>query len=176
MRNFSFTLLAALLLLAPISTTSARERHIQFPEKKVLRYQGEFSLTGGLTSYSINFGADILSGIRFNPYLYAGIGVGLEAGVANWTAPIYVNVRGYAPIAKRVNMFLGTDIGVKHWIGQSISRFYAGPEFGFNFEFGKRMGINIGIQYDIWCMPISMDNVIVNNSLNTFGIVLGLVF
>ena len=73
-------------------------------------------------------------------------------------------------------MFLGTDIGVKHWIGQSISRFYAGPEFGFNFELGKRMGINIGIQYDIWCMPISMDNVIVNNSLNTFGIVLGLVF
>ena len=144
-----------LLGIAPLNYASAREKHVQFPEKKVLRYQGEFSLTGGATSYSINFGADILNGIRFNPYLYAGVGVGLEVGVAEWTAPIYLNIKGYAPISKRVNMYLGTDIGVKHWLGYSISRFYAGPEFGFNFEFGKRMGINLGIQYDIWCIPLT---------------------
>ena len=120
-----------LLGIAPLNYASAREKHVQFPEKKVLRYQ------------------------RFNPYLYAGVGVGLEVGVAEWTAPIYLNIKGYAPISKRVNMYLGTDIGVKHWLGYSISRFYAGPEFGFNFEFGKRMGINLGIQYDIWCIPLT---------------------
>lgn len=175
MKKYSVILAIILLGLSPLSDASAREKHIQFPDKKVLRYQGEFSLTGGLTSYGPNFGADILNGIRFNPYLYAGVGVGLEAGVAEWTAPIYLNVKGFAPISKKVNMYLGTDIGVKHWLGYSISRFYAGPEFGFNFEFGKRMGINLGIQYDIWCIPLTIDDVEVGN-LNTFGIVLGLVF
>ena len=104
-----------LLGIAPLNYASAREKHVQFPEKKVLRYQGEFSLTGGLTSYSINFGADILNGIRFNPYLYAGVGVGLEAGVAEWTAPIYLNIKGYAPISKRVNMHRSQTLaGILH--------------------------------------------------------------
>lgn len=176
MKKFIIAFLLLSGCLATVSTASGRSKHVQFPDKKILRYQGEFSITGGVTSYNFNISVDFLNGIRWNPYLFTGIGLGIEGGVAELTAPIYANVRGYAPISKKVNMYLGTDIGIKHWIRYAISRFYAGPEFGFNFEFGRRMGMNVGVKYDIWCIPLSMNGVEVNKSLNTFGLVVGLVF
>lgn len=133
-------------IFSPYASASGKSR--QFPEKRIFPYQGEFNLKAGLEVGGGHvLGANVLSGVRFNPYLFTGFGVGFEYFDLDFlSVPVYFNAKGYLPIGHKTNMFFGTDIGLKYFSETASTRFYFGPEYGFNFEVGKRMGINLSLK------------------------------
>ncbi len=114
-------------------------------------YQGEIALGYGL---GVGVFSDILNldriavetvhGARFNPYVFAGVGLGfnyfydLECGVL----PIFVDVKGYYPFSEKAAVHLAVDLGAA--IGAyntEGSDFYASIGPGINigsFNFGIR--------------------------------------
>lgn len=140
-------------------------------------YQGEIQLgysIGSTGSYD-RVNLHTLHGIRFNDYLFAGIGAGIDIypGVeffngelnslkidygtkTKLAVPVYINVRGFLPVASRLDIFAGIDAGYsigiskKDVLGTEMKGYLFTPQAGlayklkngdaFTFTFGYELG------------------------------------
>ena len=131
---------------------------------KFPRYQGEFAFAYGL---AVSEGTgdlfprivfETVHGVRINPYLFAGVGVGVDYFYKdlyiynNWgrvlegyrggtVLPVFANVKGYLPVSRTVALNLSWDLGAAIGIGGYFS---GGTEFytsiGPGVTFGRQSG------------------------------------
>ncbi len=130
---------------------------------KLPRYQGEFAFAYGL-AVSEGMGDlvprivfETVHGVRINPYLFAGVGLGInyfykdlyffdgwdiyELGNSGTVLPVFANVKGYLPVSRKVALNLSWDLGAAIGIG---GYFNEGTEFytsiGPGITFGSQSG------------------------------------
>ena len=134
-------------------------------------YQGFIEASGYVTSAnSITYGGvslDLINGIRFNKYIYFGLGTGLYGlfahpdkgiSVVNLLTPLYSDFRLYIPISKNVNPFIETSIGPIFNYYQSASFqgiSYSETELITMAQFRVNLGLEIrrfvfGAGYELW--------------------------
>lgn len=130
---------------------------------KFPRYQGEFAFAYGL---AVSEGTgdlfprivfETVHGVRINPYLFAGVGVGVdyfykdlyfydgwniyELGNSGTVLPVFANVKGYLPVSRKVALNLSWDLGAAIGVGGYFS---GGTEFytsiGPGVTFGRQSG------------------------------------
>lgn len=88
-----------------------------------------------------------IHGYQFNPYLYLGLGIGVNyyQHNADGVVPIFANVKGTflkGNITPFVDMRLGYSVG-------DVEGVYVNPSFGCRLGVGKRFGINISLGYTL---------------------------
>ena len=140
-----------LLLLAAIATMSAWSAHAQVPVK----YHGEVDL-----GYSIGVGTfatgrlniHTIQGVQISKYFSTGLGLGLDyyhelSEKGELLIPIYLNLKGYLPISKKVAPYFSLDIGagVGATSGVSgMSGLYCTPAVGIKAgKFKAQLGYNV---------------------------------
>lgn len=126
---------------------STRSRRAGTAENLYMKYQGEIALGYGL---GVGNASDFLNtdrivfetvhGLRINPYLFTGIGLGLNYFYADmefsdsWTEELYDgglvmapfwDIKGFCPVGRNVSAFLSLDLGAA--IG--VSGYADGTEF-----------------------------------------------
>lgn len=135
-----------------------------------IKYQGEV-----LTGYSIGIGTfaydrinlHTIQGVRFNPYLSLGVGLGLdyyhtfdmyvntEVVASELTLPIYLNAKGYLPVSPKASMFLSFDLGAGIGLTEGVSG-YKGlmftPAVGTSLKVSSKNSLNVslGYNYQAW--------------------------
>lgn len=136
-------LLAALLL--PAAAAIARQ-----PHARTFAYQGELSLRGQLSDPSIGCGFSYISGLRINPYLFVGGGVGLSYYRNHYSLyiPLSLEAKGYFPINRTTDFLFFCGGGVMFDYKHPISHGFIRPGFGLNFRIAKSFAINLGIYYE----------------------------
>lgn len=143
-----------------------------------LRYQGDIEL-----GYSLGIGAQdwdrvnihTTHGIRFNEYLFAGMGTGVDIYTdgADVAIPLYMAVKGYLPVAERLNLFAGLDMGLS--IGVSADMYNGGllvPQVGIAYKImdGKALTFAFGFTNQRWSERISGTRFIINTDAITFKV------
>lgn len=110
-----------------------------------LTYQGEVAAAFGLGINDINSALiETVHGVRINPYLFSGLGIGLNYldGIGLLT-PIF-NIKGYYPATRKVDFYLsldlGTTIGIADWGGETDYYTSIGPGINFGGRKGSPRG------------------------------------
>lgn len=144
---------------------------VSFAQQKESKYQGEIQAgyaygSGG--SDIDHAGVSMINGIRFNDYLYTGIGVGVDYYYQNRTSfislPVFVNVKGYLPISGKTSLFASLDcgysIGLKnekdtqgdgygyYTYKSQISGFLITPSIGASFKISENKAVNLSLCYN----------------------------
>ncbi len=134
---------------------------------KFPRYQGDFAFAYGV---GVSVGSanlfnriviETVHGARINPYFFVGAGLAFnyfytdlvyydyndiyELGSGGSVLPLFVNLKGYYPVAKKASIYLSWDLGVALGIGgyfNSGNEFYTsiGPGVSFGPQNGKVNG------------------------------------
>ena len=130
---------------------------------KFPRYQGEFAFAYGL-AVSEGMGDlfprivfETVHGVRINPYVFAGVGLGVnyfykdlyfydgwniyELGSGGTVLPVFVNAKGYLPLTKKVALNLSLDLGAAIGVG---GYFNGGTEFYTSIGPGVTVGRQAG--------------------------------
>lgn len=172
-------ILALFIALVTIGGTNAQS--LKQTLKKA-RYQGEVTL-----GYSVGVGrtpldrinVHVINGVRFNPYVSLGIGIGFDFYTTNGEValPLFVNVKGYLPVADKIDLIASMDIGGSFSLSDGFghaSGFMINPALGVSFDLGRKHAINLALGYNsqAWVRPGS------NGRFNTdaFSIKAGFVF
>ncbi len=136
------------------------------PEKEIIqhktRYQGEINVSyvfgTGSNPYN-RIGVETVHGARLNPFVFCGVGVGVNhfygqieetywgsyrPGAATFV-PVFAAFRFYF-INRRVSPYLKIDVG--YGIGNN-GRLYASPSIGLKYSFLSHMAINFDIGFQI---------------------------
>ncbi|WP_418991320.1 hypothetical protein [Alistipes sp.] len=131
-----------------ITTWNAPRRgHLGIADNFQMKYQGEIALGYGLGVGNVSdflntdrIVFETVHGLRINPYLFTGIGVGVDyfysdMEISNsWIDDLYDgalvlapfwNIKGYCPVGRNVSAFLALDLGAA--IG--VSGYADGTEF-----------------------------------------------
>ena len=154
-------LLLALLLMA-CGTASAQKTH----------YQGEFQVgyAFGIGDNKIDrLSIHMINGVRFNPYLSTGIGIGIDYyddhGTSMFSLPLFVNLKGYIPLSKGVSLFASFDLGysvalkyeeasgkvdyVSYNAKMGMKGLMLTPAIGASFKVAEQNAIHLSVGYDI---------------------------
>lgn len=125
-----------------------------------LNYQGDVEL-----GYSIGVGTfdfdrvniHTSHGIRFNEYLFVGAGTGLDiytgGGEAGVALPLYLDVKGYLPVAPKLNLFAGVDLGGHIGLSDNVNGgFLLSPQVGLAYKIldGKALTFSFGYDHRTW--------------------------
>ena len=102
---------------------------------KYFKYQGEIN-----TSYSFcideelnNLNLEVINGVRFFRYFYAGVGLGATADFSDEAIlfPVFIDLKGYMPVTSKMDLIAGVDVGTKLDYTYDMSGgFLFRPEFG----------------------------------------------
>ena len=118
-------------------------------------YKGfvEWGTGFGLGNYDDQFGFDfaVVNGYQFNPYVFAGAGVGYMGFIGtakgstdyNGGVPLFADVRA-TPLHKSVTPLVELRIG---GIFGDFSGFYIQPSAGVRFGLSERMGMTLKLAY-----------------------------
>ena len=115
---------------------------------KLPRYQGEVAfaygsaVSEGMQDLFPRIVFETVHGVRINPYLFAGVGLGInyfykdiyfsngwniyELGNSGTVLPVFANVKGYLPVSRKAALNLSWDLGAAIGIG---GYFNEGTEF-----------------------------------------------
>lgn len=130
---------------------------------KLPRYQGEVAfaygsaVSEGMQDLFPRIVFETVHGVRINPYLFAGVGLGInyfykdiyfsngwniyELGNSGTVLPVFANVKGYLPVSRKAALNLSWDLGAAIGIG---GYFNEGTEFytsiGPGVTFGRQSG------------------------------------
>ena len=163
MKKFIFI---ASFLMAGICGLMAQEQNTgpqeKAPKTKNFRYQGsvDFGFSYGMESESAIVHLDIVNGVRFSRYLYAGVGGGAFTDFVDEAIyiPLYFNVKGYVPVGKKVDLMAGVDLGtcLDYNYGTSGGLLLR-PEFGISTQFTEKFGMTFAVKYDFYSfkMPLT---------------------
>ncbi len=156
------------LLLAAFVTIAATTATAQIGDK----YQWEIDLgyTIGFKDTYGRINMRTVHGFRFNDYFFAGAGTGLDiyhgvpytksgtAGTRGQLAiPLYLNAKGYIPVAEQLKLMVGMDFGYSIGIvgkkdnsaGSTLGGILVMPEVGIGYEFYSGKMLTFGIGYSI---------------------------
>ena len=65
--------------------------------------------------------------------------------------PLYVDLRGYAPVVKKVDLMFGVNLGTKLDYNYGMSGgFLLRPEFGIATRFTEKFGMNFAVRYELY--------------------------
>lgn len=120
---------------------------------KMFRYQGELSLSYGIGLEWGNSVAnlELINGIRFTPHVFAGVGIGGSVSFEeSFYVPLFLDVKGYFPVGKRLDLTAGLDLGTRIdcYSSEGFGGLMLRPEFGINIRLGERYGLNLVLQYE----------------------------
>lgn len=113
-------------------------------------YRGffEFGYVVGVGSYAIDRVSFLTShGYQFNPYFYLGAGFGLNYyhSMQAYSVPVFGHLRGTF-INGRITPYVDLKIGYSI---ADIQGFYMNPSAGCRFGLTKKLGLNLGIGYEM---------------------------
>ncbi len=89
-------------------------------------------------------------GYQFNPYLFAGIGIGGNDYIdfEKWSMPVFADLRGSLPIENsRLAPFVDFKIGYS--LSDNIKGFFFSPMIGTRFGITEKTGVNLGFGYEV---------------------------
>lgn len=160
-----------ILLLAALAAITATTASAQWN----LRYQGDVQL-GYAMGTGDNFdrvNVHTVHGMRFNDYLFAGLGTGVDIylGIpyanADLTSadsygektklalPLFVDLKGYLPVAPRLDLFAALDIGYsialskKDTVGMDLSGFLCAPQVGIAYKLNNGNALTFAFGFAI---------------------------
>ena len=143
------TLLLITLLLAN-SVAIARQ-----PEKGFRGFaewcsdiKADIAIYGGPSDSRFYTGVSVSQGYQFNPWLFVGGGVSVEQFVKDnsiFSAPAFAHVRTDLKF-RRFTPFADVRIGYNF---ANYGGIYFSPSIGYRINWGRRIGINIGIGYSM---------------------------
>lgn len=150
-------------------------------ETRLFRYQGEVDLaySFGIDDETNNLNLEIVNGIRFSRYLYAGIGLGASGNFSDEaiTFPIFVDVKGYMPVSDKMDLTAGVDIGTKlDYFYDTSGGLLFRPEFGLHFPVKRKTGIKLTLFYELYAHRIIVSNVQISAKTNQIGLKFGVSF
>lgn len=148
---------------------------------KYFKYQGEVN-----TSYSFcvdeelnNLGLEVINGVRFSRYLYAGVGLGATANFSDEAIlfPVFIDFKGYMPVTGKMDLIAGVDVGTKLDYTYDMSGgFLFRPEFGLNFPMKRRVGLKLTLLYELYSFKTTILNTEAKYKTNDIGLKLGVSF
>ena len=111
---------------------------------KLPRYQGEVAfaygsaVSEGMQDLFPRIVFETVHGVRINPYLFAGVGLGInyfykdiyfsngwniyELGNSGTVLPVFANVKGYLPVSSKAALNLSWDLGAAIGVGGYVQR------------------------------------------------------
>ncbi len=140
-----------LLLLAACAVLTATTANAQWSWD--LKYQGdvEFGYSVGVGTFSTSrVNIHTTHGVRFNEYLFAGLGTGIDIYQGSeFGLPIYLALKGYWPVTDRLSPYLGLDmggsIGLSEYMGNGPLFV---PQIGLAYKIGENgNAITFGIGF-----------------------------
>ena len=158
------TLLKRSLLLSAAITTVAISASARQPERG---YRGFVDLTSRIRhrSYPLGSGTHYDPGIatshgyQFNPWLFVGAGIDFSLqDLVEWHAP---NKHHYSIDAHRISLFTEGRADLQFgnftpfadirlgWNACDNGTVYFSPSVGYRFNWGRKVGINVGIGYTL---------------------------
>ncbi len=174
-------LLLALLLMA-CGTASAQKTH----------YQGEVVINYGFGVGDVQLsrtGVHMINGIRFNPYLSAGVGIGVDYSYAGneesyLSLPLYIDLKAYAPLSPTVSLYAWVDCGYSvglmgeefSGVSADVQGFMITPGLGVSIKTGEKTALNWGVCYINQKCTLSYRNESATTPANAIGIKMGFVF
>ena len=117
----------------------------------------------------------MVNGIRFLPFLYAGIGTGIDDlsfdGIHTIAIPLYVNVKGYLSVSAATSLFLSFDGDASFLLNNdnSQSGVLLSPAIGAQFKLHADKALNVALFYNTRGVGYS-------KNMNAIGLNLGFVF
>lgn len=148
---------------------------------KYFKYQGEVN-----TSYSFcvdeelnNLSLEVINGVRFSRYLYAGVGLGATAYFSDEAIlfPVFIDFKGYMPVTGKMDLIAGVDVGTKLDYTYDMSGgFLFRPEFGLNFPMKRRVGLKLTLLYELYSFKTTILNTEAKYKTNDIGLKLGVSF
>lgn len=148
---------------------------------KYFKYQGEVN-----TSYSFcvdeelnNLSLEVINGVRFSRYLYAGVGLGATANFSDEAIlfPVFIDFKGYMPVRGKMDLIAGVDVGTKLDYTYDMSGgFLFRPEFGLNFPMKRRVGFKLTSLYELYSFKTTILNTEARYKTNDIGLKLGVSF
>lgn len=148
---------------------------------KRFKYQGEVDVaySFGIDDETNNMSIEMINGVRFSRYLYAGVGLGAAANLADEAViiPIYADVKGYLPVSDKLDLTAGLDIGTKldcyyDMSGGLLFR----PEFGLHFPMKRNFGMKLTMFYELYSYKTTILNTTISYKTNQLGLKLGFSF
>ena len=148
-------LLLSVLVLAVIGTTNAQNLKVS--------YQGDlqFGYSAGIGTFAADrINLNMVNGVRINEYFFTGVGLGfdcytnLDDGL-ELTLPVFLNAKGYLPVAEKISLFLSMDLGCSIGLTEGMSElngFMMTPSVGasFNLANSKAITLSLGYNYQSW--------------------------
>ena len=148
---------------------------------KHFKYQGEVN-----TSYSFcideelnNLNLEVINGVRFSRYLYAGVGLGATANFSDEAIlfPVFIDLKGYMPVTSKMDLIAGVDVGTKLDYTYDMSGgLLFRPEFGLNFPMKRRVGLKLTLLYELYSYKTTILDTEVKYKTNEIGLKFGVSF
>lgn len=166
-------ILTALAVVAAVATANAQ---------LTPRYQGdvEAGYSIGVGQYSgdrINIHTS--HGVRINRYFFAGLGTGLDIYVGGGTdlvLPIFADLKGYLPVADRLDIFAGVDIGYSIGLTVDYSGFLAVPQLGLAYRLTDKYALTFGVGFTAQSWSRSAEGIRVSVNTNAITLKVGFQF
>lgn len=136
------------------------------------KYQGEITFGYGLGVGNVakvlnldRIVVETVHGIRINPYLFAGAGLGInyfyadlfeDSGIGGMpdsgiVLPVFVNGKAYCPVGRNTSLHLSVDLGaaipVSGYFEGGSSEFYAAVGPGISFTGNSAFRLDLGIRF-----------------------------
>ncbi len=150
-------------------------------EVKTFNYQGEVDLmySFGIDDETNNVNLEFVNGIRFSRYLFAGVGGGLTMNFGDEAVivPLYLNVKGYMPVSRKLDLVAGLNLGTKlDYYYDTSGGLLLRPEFGFHFPFRGKSGMDVSIFYEYYSYTVYVLNATIKGKTNQIGFKIGFHF
>lgn len=156
-----------------------------------VKYQGEVEVGyyfGISDSKGDKAAAHMINGARFNQYLSAGLGIGLDyyyrSNESYLSLPLFANVKGYLPISDIVNLYASLDCGYAFSLSgeksgdvkRDMKGFLISPGFGAGFKVAEGKTVTIGLVYNQQHYKRSYSSGSNNLKCKTLGLKIGYIF
>lgn len=140
-------LLSVITFCLSFGTVAAQESTLKKDSKETYTatYQGEVA-----AGFGYGFGdantvlIETVHGFRLNPYLFTGLGLGMNYYDGFGLLTPAINVKGYYPATRKIDLYLSLDVGaavgIAEWGGDSDFYTSVGP----GIYFGNRKGSSRG--------------------------------
>ncbi|GGK11621.1 MULTISPECIES: hypothetical protein [Parabacteroides] len=134
------------------------------------KYQGEVlgGYSAGIGTFSLDrVNLHTVHGVRFNQYLFAGVGLGVDYFYnfdaylsdidtkGELTMPIFFDIKGYLPVSPKVSIFASFDIGAGIGLTEGVSGskgLMFTPAIGTSLKVSSKNAVTLsaGYNYQAW--------------------------
>ena len=155
--------------------------YVKAQDAEYLKYQGEVntSFSFSIDEDMVNLNLEVINGVRFSRYFFAGAGIGATASFSDEAVlfPIFIDLKGYMPVSRKMDLMAGMDVGTKlDYTYDMTGGFLFRPEFGLNFPLKRNVGLKLTLLYELYNFKTTILDAEVKCRLNEIGIKFGVSF